>query len=161
MRGGGLQQKMGLSWISQARRKNKSQIHLPKDKGIFMRYLWDKEAGWPEVWGAWGKVIVDFKKWDNCPSVQAQLSYPLPPGIHAQNLVALAHSGGRVLELLMANGHRSNTHTQVHGQYCQPVLTGWGANWSTADSKFLKNKLGKHIKTLSERYNPQWWWRVC
>ena len=56
-------------------------------------YLWDKEAEWPEVWGAWGKVIVDFKKWDNCPSVQAQLSYPLPPGIHAQNLVAIAHWG--------------------------------------------------------------------
>ena len=35
--------------------ENDSRISLPEGRGFGC--FWDKEAGWSEVWGAWGKVI--------------------------------------------------------------------------------------------------------
>ena len=34
----------------------------PKEGGRGLGYLWDKEVGWSEVWGAWGKMIGNKKK---------------------------------------------------------------------------------------------------
>lgn len=70
----------------------------------------------------------------------------LPHGMHVQDVAALACSEGGVLDPLTLKGYDSDTRTCPVGGWMVPISLNWlELELEIADSKFLKNKLGKHL----------------
>ena len=106
-----------------------------KTRGL--RYLWSKEAVWPDVWEKWLEIR---KRWGK--KKQVQLSSMLLHGRHVQKMTTLAYSeGGILVSLTKKVTNRTLTHVVLGGQWSQPVLTSLNLNWTIAASKFLKNNL--------------------
>ena len=91
--------------------ENKSLIHLPEGRGS--AYLWDKEAGWSDQWGAWGMVIRNKKQmrslsfWAGAAKLQV---------LHVQKLAGLACCKGGILAPLMSKViDWTLSHAQVRG----------------------------------------------
>ena len=67
-------------------------------------------------------------------------------GMHIQEMAVSACSEGEVLVPLTPKGHEPDTHTcPVDGLVVPTSLNRLELELDRADSKFLKNNLGKHL----------------
>ena len=111
----------------------RSTSEKARDLGI--SWVMHEEAGWPETWGAWGKVI--GKRCPDHSSGWVQLSYR---SLHLLRVDFMVFLFPEVIQGTL-------THDQglvVLSSLNYPLLTG-SAQTGSADSKSLEDNLGKYI----------------